>query len=200
MPQTLMNSVGSGAKRSEWKWQANCFSPWRMTSLRDPVPKMCDAAHNGEVAVWLCDLSFLSFLNPRISLQTFSFTYRICSASSLLSIYLVHGPLTQVLSLGVGRKFSYTPFSFEACRTLIVCCVVICLYSHLHVERNLFPSLLGIDDWKFPHCWSWNHSSQYLQVHWFWTLSERGDWKNTDLLQKKKKAFQIFGGNLVLPV
>lgn len=112
-----MNSVGSVAKRSEWKWRANCFSPWRMTSLRDPVPKMCDAAHNGEVAVWLCDLSFLLPQPQNIPPNLlFHIQNLLCILACILSIYLVHGPLTQVLSLGVGRKFSYTPFSFEACR------------------------------------------------------------------------------------
>lgn len=111
-----MNSVGSVAK-SEWNWQANYLSPWRVTSLSDPVPKMCDAAHNGgdgSLTVW-------PFISPSSTSEypskpSLSHTETLsCILACILNIYLVHVPLTQFLSLGVGRKFSYIPFSFKAC-------------------------------------------------------------------------------------
>lgn len=75
---------------------------------------------------------------------------------------------------------------------LIVCCVVILpVLTHLHVERNLFPSLLGIDDyWKFPHCVDWNHSSQYLQFTGSEPLRKRRLEKHRSSTKKKKKPFR----------
>ena len=75
----------------------------------------CSQRGGGSLTVW-------PFISPSStpeypSKPSLSHTESLhCILACILSIYLVHGPLTQVLSLGVGRKFSYTPFSFEACR------------------------------------------------------------------------------------
>lgn len=114
---------------------------------------MCDAAHNGR---WQFDCVTFHFSpsstpeypsKPSLHIQNL-----LCILACILSIYLVHGPLTQVLSLGVEGIQLYTLFSFKHA-DLIVCCVVILpVLTHLHVEE-LVPFTLGIDDyWKFPHC------------------------------------------------
>lgn len=111
-------------------------------SIRELVHKMCDAAPDGEVAVWLCDLSFLLPQPQNIPPNLlFHIQNLLCILACILSIYLVHGPLTQVLSLGVGRKFSYTPLLLEACRPNSLLRGHLPVLTHLHVERNLFPSL-----------------------------------------------------------
>ena len=79
-------------------------------------PKCVMLLTMGEMAVWLCDLSFL-LPQPQNTPPNLLFHIQklSCILACILNIYLVHVPLTQFLSLGVGRKFSYIPFSFKAC-------------------------------------------------------------------------------------
>lgn len=76
--------------------------------------RCCSQWGDGSLTVW-------PFISPSSTSEypskpSLSHTESLsCILACSLNIYLVHVPLTQFLSLGVGRKFSYIPFSFKAC-------------------------------------------------------------------------------------
>ena len=145
---------------------------WHHWGIR--FPKCVHGAQNGKVAVWLYDLSFLFpplalLLQPPEYPSKPAFSHRE-SLSYILDTSLIHVPLTQFLSLGIGRKFTVIYPSFSKHEYLIACWVVILsVFKHLQTKRNLFPPLLGINDLEIsPLYWL----KQYLSVssiHWFWT-------------------------------
>lgn len=94
LPLALKRDITEGS-RSQNVW---CCSQWG----------------DGSLTVW--PFMFPSSTSEYPSKPSLSHTESLsCILAYILNINLVHVPLTQSLSLGVGRKFSYIPFSFKAC-------------------------------------------------------------------------------------